>query len=143
MMDQDGTKIHRLCDPKLKEAMRQIGNICKDFDIAGHFILVSETHSETRHFFSPSWSIIIEEKNEEGMVVGLRLKTDRVKQPNTEDRKDAIEKSLHILYQVKEISKDLFSYLTGFTMRIEEKIKVDHRQRGFIGHRDIMDKEFE
>lgn len=135
-------KIHRLYDPVLKKAMKEIEKILIKHDIAGDVFLCSKTHAENRLFPSPSWSLLFFEKNEQGIPVHLRFRSKKENFASKDAQKEATEKTCHIVFQLRDFAAREFMFFDKLADGIQEKIHVDHKSmKGYIAHRDIMDEE--
>lgn len=112
-------------DPKLKIAMEEIKDILLKHEIAGAITLVSKTHSEYLYHF-PKWSCVSMSDR------GLSAYSQKRFYPNAEAQKENVEQSLHIVFQIRDIAAQTFTWFDRFTQMIREKIDIEHRP--LLGH---------
>jgi hypothetical protein len=104
-------------DPRLKDAMRAISRILRQYDIAGAITLASKTHAEFRYQF-PTWSIVQPERGPQGEE-GVRIRTFGTWYRSQEEQRAAAEASLHCLYQIRDIAGQTFLAFDALATQIE------------------------
>jgi hypothetical protein len=118
-------------DPQLKEAMANINAIMKKFDIGGHVVLVSKTHSEFKFFFEPTWSAI----RWEGEGVRIKAKKDEL------GSQAAVQKVLgytaHLILQIMDIALNDAKICRELTMQLSKHVDIIHKPGShFTPHRE-------
>jgi hypothetical protein len=123
-------------DPILKEAMAEIMGILKKHDIAGQVTLVSPTHSEFRYRLDPKWACTTIEDHGDGHVsVRFRAKKDEV--PDAEERRELVERTLHLLLSIRDLSGKNFLMFDELVKQLKPHIDFDHNPfSGFEPHRE-------
>lgn len=117
-------------DPRLKAAMQEIKEVLTKYDIAGHTVLVSPTHSEYNTQF-PTWSLAQWEQDEQG-VVGIRFNTRGQTFATPKGKHAAVEVSAHILDQLRHNATQQFALMEHIlailrqNMVIDSDIKLSH-----------------
>lgn len=112
----------RKFDPRLKAAMAEISEVLKRYDIAGHVVLVSPTHSEYHTDF-PTWSMAQWEHNEKGEV-GIRFNTRREVFATPKGKLAAVEASAHILDQFRHNATMHFGMMEGILHMLGEHLEI-------------------
>ena len=110
-------------DPNLKSAMAEIREIAERYDIGIAAALVSETHSEYLSGF-PTWSAI--RFTEEGITADFT----KASYPDKVTQMAAIERSLHALLQLRDLSGKHFMQFEEVFKKIEEMLPP-----GFVQHK--------
>lgn len=124
-----------MADPKLKEAMAELAGIMKKHDITGSCIMISETHSEIRHFFESSWSSLTMEEVGDG--VGVRIRITKADFPDKEVRRQKAELSAHVIYQLRDLHGASFMASDSLCKELEKHMTVEHIPfRGYEPHRE-------
>ena len=118
-------------DPRLKDAMRAITRILRQYDIAGAVTLVSKTHAEFRYQW-PTWSVVQPERGPDGQQ-GLRIRSYETWYGDKEAQKLAMEESLHCGYQIRDIAAQTFLMFDDLLQQIEETSGLDIEHRPFSG----------
>jgi hypothetical protein len=124
-------------DPRLKDAMRRINKILREFDIAGAITLVSKSHSEFRYQF-PTWSVVQPETGPQGEQ-GIRIRSYEAYYRSKDEQKAAMEESLHCLYQIRDIAGQTFLVFENLTSQVEEVsgLEIEHHPfHGFEPHQE-------
>jgi len=120
-----------VADPRLKDAMRAIARILRTYDIAGAITLVSKSHAEFRYQF-PTWSVVQPEKGPEGQE-GIRIRSFKEYYPSVEAQKQAMEASLHCLYQIRDLAGQTFLVFENLTSQVEEVSGLTIEHHPFSG----------
>jgi hypothetical protein len=104
-------------DSKLREALAEIEQTLKKFDIAAFVTLHSRTHSEFKFCIeAPTWSNVRFIKDGEAIHLKLHTKSDHAK---TED-------TVAMLYSIKDLCALGFQMMDKLSTRIEQDAKVEH-----------------
>lgn len=106
-------------DPKLKVAMAEMNAIFKKHDLGGYCIMISETHSEFRFFFEPTWSAI------KWVDEGIRI-TAKQSEIGKEAAHRLIEGAASILFGVRDLMTYGFSICDKVAVMLAKNIEVDH-----------------
>jgi len=114
-------------DPRLKQAMAEIRALCRRYDIGGQITLVSKSHAEFGYFF-PTWSVVQPEKGPEGQE-GIRIRSFKEYYSSAQAQHDAMEESLHCLYQIRDIAGQTFMMFENLTAQVEEVsgLNIEHQ----------------
>ena len=118
-------------DPRLKDAMRAINRILRSYDIAGAITLVSKTHSEFRYQF-PTWSVVQPERGPNGEE-GIRVRSYEAYYGDKAKQKQALEESLHCLYNIRDLAGQTFIVFENLTHQVEEVSGLDIEHRPLSG----------
>jgi hypothetical protein len=108
-------------DPRLKAAMQEIHDILERYNIAGHVVLVSPSHSEFATTF-PKWSLAQYEK--QGKQVGIRFSTKNRDFPTSKEECEAIETSVHMIEQFRINAVEHFRVMDEIMRRVRTNIEV-------------------
>ena len=115
-------------DPKLKAAMAEIREIAQRYDIGIAAALVSETHSEYLSGF-PTWSAIAYEGE------GVKVDFSKASYPDRDAQTAAIERSLHALLQLRDLSGRHFMQFENLFETIEAALPPEFvKHTPFAGH---------
>ena len=117
-------------DPKLKEAMKEIREICKKHDIASFICLSSQTHGEFG-LELPKWQpLFFEGQNLRFKSVGAAFnsKAEHIKSLNL---------GAWIVCQFQDMAALLFKQMSQMREMLEEKVEIEHSpMHGFAAHVD-------
>lgn len=120
-------------DPNLKEAMVEMMAVMKKHDIGGYIQLVSPTHSEFGLEITPTWSCAHWEDKDNG-ILRFRAKQSEL---GREEAHNLIEKTCHLIFQMRDLSALGFSYADKMAKLIETQVKVEHAPfKDFTPHRE-------
>lgn len=104
-------------DSKLRDAMAEIEEILKKFDIGAFITLHSRTHSEFKFCIeAPTWSNVRFIKEGEAIHLRLYSKSEHAK---TED-------TIGMLYSIKDLCAAGYLQMDKLSTRIEQDAKVEH-----------------
>jgi hypothetical protein len=126
-------------DPRLKDAMRRISRILRDYDIGGQVTLVSKTHAEYRYQF-PTWSVVQPETGPGGEP-GIRLRSFETWYGDKDKQRRAAEESLHCLYQIRDLAGQTFMIFDNLCKQVEEKSGWHIEHHPYSGHEPHTDPE--
>lgn len=107
-------------DPRLRNTIKRAVRQLDDQDFAGIIIAVSKTHVEFRMNFPRRWGAL----NLEGDQLRFRCLRENYK--SVEDQRTAMEESLHIIYQFRDILKLNFDWISTIIGEVEKQFDVDH-----------------
>lgn len=107
-------------DPRLKEAMARIEQICKEFDIGGYFALVSKVGAEFRYAL-PSWTSLQDEIQADGTIAVRLLHT--ANQPGSLEK---AADTAHFLHSIKDCSALSYGYMETFTKETDKAWQTQH-----------------
>lgn len=107
-------------DPKLKEAMKKIEDVMREYDIGGHISLVSPTHSEYMLCISPSWSCVQFEDEH------VRFKATEEKYGSKQARNEAAELTVHLLLQIRDLGAQAFHFSEAIHEYLSKHMKITH-----------------
>ena len=127
-------------DPRLTDAMAKISAICRQYDIAVAITVVSQTHAEFRYQF-PTWSAVQPERGPDGGP-GIRLRSYEVYYRYKNAHRQAMEASLHCLYQIRDIAAQTFIVFDALTSQLEASGTLDidhHPDSGVAPHKEDHD----
>jgi hypothetical protein len=103
--------------PKLREAMGEIEEIMKHYDIGGFVILNDRDHAEFKYFIdSPTWSNVRRVKDGEALHLKLHVKSDKAK----------TESTISMLYSVRDLCGLGFLQMDKLANQIEHHVNVEH-----------------
>lgn len=104
-------------DPKLREAMVEIEEVLKRYDIGGYVILQSNKHAEFKFCIeTPTWSNLRFVKEGEAWHIKLYSKSDR---ENT-------NATVAMLYSIRDLCALGFQTMSQAAVQIEQHVKVEH-----------------
>lgn len=104
-------------DPKLREAMFEIQQICDKFQIMSFMVLQSKTHGEFK-FIWPEWSSV-QNEGAEGM---------RIKHKVGVDDKKKLEQSVGCLMSVERLLGYAFIGVEKLNSELKKRMEIDHNQ---------------
>lgn len=105
-------------DPKLREAMFHIEEICKRYEIAGFINLHSRTHGEFK-FIWPIWSVVQNVYNENSKGLHIKYK-------NGVDCKKNLEATVGCLLEMEKMAGISFIGLEELNSALKKKIQIEH-----------------
>lgn len=103
-------------DPKLREAMTEIDEILKRYDIGAFVTLHSKAHTEFKFKIDPTWSMMRFIK--EGEVVHIKL--------HNATNKENTEASVGMIYSIRDLCGMYFMQCDKLADQIEKHCKVIH-----------------
>ena len=103
-------------DPKLKEAMQKIEDICSEYEVGYLCVVSSKTHTEYKCDF-PVWSLI---QNDKG---GVRVKT-KSSDP------ELTNSSFHLLLSIRDVAGMFFANFQEVVESLKDKIEINHEPFG-------------
>lgn len=126
-----------MADPHLKKAMGEIKKLLERFRIGGCITLVSRTHAEYRYQF-PAWSVVQPASGPHGEA-GIRVRSFEAWYGSAKEQKEALEASLHCLYQMRDIAGQTFMVMDELITQVEAQcgLEITHTPlSGFEPHMD-------
>ena len=118
-------------DPHLKKAMAEIKKLLERFRIGGCITLVSRTHAEFRYQF-PVWSVVQPESGPHGEA-GIFVRSFKAWYRSTAEQKQAMEASLHCLYQMRDSAGHTFMVMDHLIKQVEQQAGFEITHTAFSG----------
>jgi hypothetical protein len=112
-------------DPNLKDAMEEIKDLLKRYDIGGYVSLVSPTHSEFLLVISPLWSCAHFETLPNGERQ-VRFRATEKQYGSKEARDKAIEVTTHLFMQIRDLGGQAFMFGDMMHDQLSNFYQIDH-----------------
>jgi hypothetical protein len=106
-------------DKKYRECMSEIAAVLTKYDMAGAVTVVSKERAMFRYQF-PTWSCIHLTERE------LRFRSKRTDYPSDEAQRKAVELSVHIIMQMRDIAAQTFAMCEDIEKKLKEKFDIEH-----------------
>jgi len=115
-------------------AVSEIEQIMTKYDIAGHVILTSPTHSEFRFFLTPTWSCAKWIKEGE-----LRFISNS-KEIGKDAAKVKTEQTCHMVFATKDLLSMAYMNYDNMTKAIQTQVVVNHTKAEIVPHTKDMEQ---
>lgn len=112
-------------DPKLKNAVMEIEAVMRKYDIGGTVSLTSQTHGEYLFVLDPTWTIIKQIPEKQGMK--LHLRSMRKEFPSEEAQRKANELTAHLIFSQRDIAAHTLRQLGIIEDMLKSKWTIDHK----------------
>lgn len=106
-------------DKRYRECMAEITAALRKYDMAGAVTVVSKERAMFKYIF-PSWSCIKANETE------IRFKAKREDYPSVEAQQQAVESSVHIILQMRDIAAQTFAFCEGIEEKLKESFDIHH-----------------
>ena len=106
-------------DPKLREAAKEFGEICRKYDCAGFVLFCSPTHSEFKTIIDPTWSVMKQESEN-----CTRFLSEKDSFGSKEEQYFYTTATIHILTSTIEWTRQLNEFARDFVQRLSNDIRI-------------------
>jgi hypothetical protein len=106
-------------DKRYRDCMAEIVGILKKYDMAGAITVVDKERAMFRYQF-PTWSCIAFGDEQ------LRFKAKFEDYPSEEAQRQAIELSIHIILQMRDIAAQTHGVMGKITTMLAQKFEIEH-----------------
>lgn len=105
---------------RYRECMAEINAVLKKYDMAGAVTVVSKDRAMFKYVF-PTWSAVTFEGSD-----AIRFRAKRADYPSQEAHHQALELTLHIIMQFRDIAAQTFAMCEHLASKAGETLDIEH-----------------
>lgn len=108
-----------MTDKRYRECMAEMIGVLKKYDMAGAVTVVDKERCMFKYHF-PTWGVISLTETQ------LRFRSKREDFPSLEAQRQAVERSAHIVMQMRDVAANTFKMMDHIGDVLREKLGMEH-----------------